>query len=487
VPSMDAVLNWLWQGSLVALAAAAALRVLGSARAWARYLVAWAALLCVFLLLLIPAGSSDTSLAMLVPVAEARVPLAMPSEWWTSGALVFGLWTLWSGLHAVRAARALVTLRRARRRCRPVPTELELRLRTWRQVRSAGRATRIVLSDDVRAAAVLGCGPPLVAVAPSVLRHLRAGDLDRLVIHEWAHVQRRDDLADMLLLAIRVTAGWHPAVWWLHRRLRLERETACDETVVAIMGGRKAYAECLAALASLRSVPTEAFAGVGVLSSPALEHRVVRILTPPRHSLRRSAWTAGIACTLLATVGVMVSGLRLVEPALAFQDGAPEARVYPAFDRLTSSIPTSSPASDSSAGTGLDAARLRRPVAARFRPVPPRQEPSRTGEPPAEASSADAVAEPDPIPPEARPATLSLPSEVPLASEPPGDLIIGAPLGAPLSAAPGASESERDADTSSPWRATADGGVAIGRGSRRAAVATAGFFTRFGKRVAGSF
>lgn len=485
MPSMDAVLNWLWQGSLVALAAAAALRVLGSARAWARYLVAWAAMLCVFLLLLIPAGSSATSLAPLVPVAEARVRLAMPSGWWTSGALVVGLWALWSVLHAARAARALVVLRRARRRCRPVPTGLERQLRTWLQVRNAGRATRLVLSDDVRAAAVLGCGPPLVAVAPSLLRHLRAGDLDRLVIHEWAHVQRRDDLADMLLLAIRVTAGWHPAVWWLDRRLRLERETACDETVVAITGGRKAYAECLAALASLRSVPTGACAGVGVLSSPGLEYRVVRILTPPRHSMRRSAWTAGAASILLATVGVMVSGLRLVEPALAFQDGAPETRVFSAFDRLTSSAPTSSRASDSSAGTGLEAARPRKPVATRFRPVPAAQEPSRTGEVPAEASSARALAEPEPIPPEARPSPLSLPSEVPLASEPPADLIIGALPGAPVSIPPAASE--RDADTAFPWRATADGGVALGRGSRRAAVATAGFLTRFGKRVAGSF
>jgi hypothetical protein len=38
-----------------------------------------------------------------------------------------------------------------------------------------------------------------------------------------------------------------------------------------------------------------------------------------------------------------------------------------------------------------------------------------------------------------------------------------------------------------PWTAAADGGVAIGRKSRDAGVATAGFFTRFARRVAGSF
>jgi hypothetical protein len=39
----------------------------------------------------------------------------------------------------------------------------------------------------------------------------------------------------------------------------------------------------------------------------------------------------------------------------------------------------------------------------------------------------------------------------------------------------------------SPWDAASDAGVAIGRGSQTAGVATAGFFTRFAKRVARSF
>jgi hypothetical protein len=39
----------------------------------------------------------------------------------------------------------------------------------------------------------------------------------------------------------------------------------------------------------------------------------------------------------------------------------------------------------------------------------------------------------------------------------------------------------------SPWSAAADGGTAIGRKSKQAGVATAGFFTRFGRRVAGSY
>src|SRR5262249_2267228 len=38
-----------------------------------------------------------------------------------------------------------------------------------------------------------------------------------------------------------------------------------------------------------------------------------------------------------------------------------------------------------------------------------------------------------------------------------------------------------------PWTIAADAGIAIGRGSQSAGIATAGFFTRLGKKVAGSF
>ena len=64
---MHAVLNWLWQGCLVALALAATLRLLDDARAQVRYAVCWVALLCAFVLPVVPfvtfiASPSDSPL-----------------------------------------------------------------------------------------------------------------------------------------------------------------------------------------------------------------------------------------------------------------------------------------------------------------------------------------------------------------------------------------------------------------------------------------
>ena len=65
-------------------------------------------------------------------------------------------------------------------------------------------------------------------------------------------MQRRDDLSVFAQLFVRVTVGWHPAIWWLLRQLHAEREAACDQLAVSITGSAKAYAGCLAKLATLR-------------------------------------------------------------------------------------------------------------------------------------------------------------------------------------------------------------------------------------------
>ena len=161
-------------------------------------------------------------------------------------------WTAWAGVYTVRFVWAMVALRRARARSRAFPTHVESLLSHWRHVRDEGRRPSLVLSDAVTTAAVLGCGAPVIAVAPSLVTTLDADELDRVLIHEWAHVQRRDDLVNILQVFVRVVVGWHPAAWWIDRRLHVEREIACDEMTIEVTGSAKSYAACLVKLAGLK-------------------------------------------------------------------------------------------------------------------------------------------------------------------------------------------------------------------------------------------
>ena len=171
---MDHVLNWLWQGSAIALATFAALRLLDRSRAPFRYVLCGIALLAVLALPVVSLLWNRTP--AWEAIADTPMPttpvLAIPIAWWTSGAVIAGLWALWCLVCVARVIASSVAVRRARRQSRPFPAALESRLTFWNEVRGRGRRTRLVVSSGVPAAAVLGWGSPVIAVAPAFVRRL---------------------------------------------------------------------------------------------------------------------------------------------------------------------------------------------------------------------------------------------------------------------------------------------------------------------------
>lgn len=480
---MDAGVNWLWQGCLVALVSAVVLRVLQHASAQARYVVCWAALLAVLGLPLVPLARAGMSLAHVVAIDGPVVDplLSVPEVWWTSTDTAMAIWALWSAVWAVCVARALSGVRRTRRACGPFPSSIEGSLRTWSRVARQGRRARLVVSDDVRVAAVLGGGWPFIAVAPRLIEQLSAGDLDRIVVHEWAHVQRRDDIAAAIQLAVRVVAGWHPAVWWLDRRLRVECEMACDEMAVRLTGSAKSYAACLVKLADMPSVRRDLLAAPGVISSPALAHRIRRILSHRTEAVS-AAWSryaSAASASLLVALGVAVGMVPIVETAIEPRAASQRSGVSDVAVSAAISQPVA-PQGPTPASQYSVVDTRRRPAAAAAPPAS--QGPSPTTEIPADA----APPRTNHIAVDSRP-TADVPS-LELLPVRRRDVADFKPLPAvPSSIAETVVPPQPGTRSPTPWGAVADAGVAAGQGSKNAGVATAGFFTRLGKRIAGSF
>jgi len=467
---MDVLLNWVWQGSVVAFACFVMLRVLERARANVRYVVCWAALLLIVVLPALPSLSSMAPPADAFPVTQSDPIVSLPHAWWTSPRVMLALWMTWTAVGTLRFASAMVALRRARARSRAFPSHVASHLPHWSRARHGGRHAPLVLSDSVSMAAVLGGGTPMIAVAPSLLTTLDTGQLDRVLIHEWAHVQRRDDLGHILQIVIRTLAGWHPAIWWVDHRLQIEREIACDEITVGITGSPKSYAQCLMTLASLKHTARAMTAAPAVLMVSGLRTRLTKILSPlPWIAPGRSRTIAVAIVSALCMLSAGVGGVKLVE-ATKF---VPRATAPPR-ESLGPRLNTMAPISAPTQSTPVNKPRARR--------QPPVSAPS-AQRPPAKESVTPAVPEPDPA---STTATTSSVDTVP-AAEPAG----GQPILSESATAvppPAAQPPEVKVEPPrSPWGAAADSGVAVGRNSKQAGVATAGFFTRIARRVAGSF
>jgi beta-lactamase regulating signal transducer with metallopeptidase domain len=467
---MDAIFNWLWQGGAVAVAWFVMLLGLERARANLRYVVCWAASLVIIALPAVPMLRSAAISAGPLAATPTDPIVFLPDAWWTSTIVIFSAWTVWVSVHVIRFASAIVTIRRARARSRAFPSSAEADLRHWRRIRGEGRRATLVLSDAVATAAVLGWGPPMIAVAPALVTLLDADELDRVLVHEWAHVQRRDDLVNVLQVVLRMIAGWHPALWWIDRRLQIEREIACDEITLALTGSAKSYAACLMKLASLRGIRRAMETAPAVLPSSGLRARVIKIVSP--RSAIAPAWSRSIAAALITTLCGMcigLGGLPLVQASALAWPSVSDLTFGATPDRLA---PVAVPAlsADSAADRGAPRAGG---WAQSARPATPQQPPA-----------PQAATEPDPG------ARSAAANPVGAASEAEADETAELLPAKPLATEPQMAPDPHDVATEqspAPWTAAASGGAALGRRSKDAGVATAGFFTRFARRLAGSF
>ena len=147
---------------------------------------------------------------------------------------------------------------------------------------------------------VIGWLKPVVLLPASALAALSPQQLEAILAHELAHIRRHDYLVNLLQTLVETLLFYHPAVWWLSRRIRIERENCCDDLAVSLCGDPVAYANALADLESLRSetAPTHHIAMAA--TGGALLQRVRRLLgAPSSHSGRGPAWLAGSAALLL--------------------------------------------------------------------------------------------------------------------------------------------------------------------------------------------
>ena len=158
------------------------------------------------------------------------------------------------------------------------------------------RPIRLLRSAIVEVPTVIGWLRPVVLLPASAMAGLSAQQLEAILAHELAHIRRHDYLVNLLQTLVETLLFYHPAVWWLSRRIRIEREHCCDDLAVSLCGDPYAYARALADLEELRSGPGRL---VLAANGGSLLHRVRRLLGAPSHAGRGPGWLAGGAAALL--------------------------------------------------------------------------------------------------------------------------------------------------------------------------------------------
>jgi beta-lactamase regulating signal transducer with metallopeptidase domain len=330
------LLHFLWQGALAALALAALQTSCRRATPQTRYLLGALTLLAMLAAPMITYGTlrsqaprapheaaagSGTAAPFVVdvgtpgprveaPVLRERVEPILPAlvGLWGSGVLLLSLRSLGGWALARRLTRAGLGA---------VPAEVENLLARLVQALRVSAPVRLFETALVEVPTVVGWLRPVVLLPASALAGLSMEQLELILAHELAHIRRRDYLVNLLQTAAETLLFYHPAVWWVSHRMRVEREHCCDDLAVAACGNALIYAHTLAELEERRS-GTPAL--VMAASGGALLSRVARLLgaQQPRSRAARGlsavAAPAGLAAAL-GTASLLLAGTSLTPPA----------------------------------------------------------------------------------------------------------------------------------------------------------------------------
>ena len=187
----------------------------------------------------------------------------------------------------------------------PAPEALRVAAERLMRRLHIGRAVRLLESTSVAVPTVIGWLKPVVLLPASAMAGLAPNQMEAILAHELAHVRRHDYIVNLFQAVVETLLFYHPAVWWLSRRIRAERENCCDDLAVSLCGDPVAYAAALAELEGLRSTPGSL---VLAASGGSLLQRVRRLLGVPTHAGRAPGWLAAGAA-LLVLIGMSASAL----------------------------------------------------------------------------------------------------------------------------------------------------------------------------------
>ena len=163
---------------------------------------------------------------------------------------------------------------------------------------------RLARSALVQVPSVIGALRPMVLLPMQTLTGLTPDQLRGLLAHELAHIRRHDYLVNAIQTIVETLLFYHPAVWWMGRVIRQERENACDDLAAEVCD-RATYARALATMEKLRHLPAVALGADG----GSLVSRIRRILRARR---------SGCSNIAPASASIVIASLLIALAAITF-------------------------------------------------------------------------------------------------------------------------------------------------------------------------
>ncbi|MBX2818550.1 MAG: SEL1-like repeat protein [Rhodothermaceae bacterium] len=351
-----ALMHSLWQGALVAVGLYIALRIVNNRDSGTRYALCCAALALLFLLPVstgiqvyltnqvkpalpvqaqYPAQHIDPQLmAPLSEIEPVTVPMGVEDAFSDANSAPFAwrpflvaLWFIGVTVLSLQWTNSLLRVHRLKRSGLVIESEaIQASFDALLDRMGVAKKVHLLTSAYVDQPMVMGWVKPVVLLPLSVATNLPPEHVEAILAHELAHVRRHDYLVLVLQSVMEVLFFYHPAVWWVSRQMRIEREFCCDDLATKVLGNDLVYVTALANLDHRRAGKLALGANDG-----RLVDRIRRIVKGKgRSSNQRTSWL-GVGL-LLVGCGLLVSAC--MDWRKADLDGTPEELYESAMEKV---------------------------------------------------------------------------------------------------------------------------------------------------------
>jgi beta-lactamase regulating signal transducer with metallopeptidase domain len=230
----------------------------------------------------------------------------------TSLALALGaLWLLGIAILSLRFAASAICLASLRRRSRP----FALAPQDVPRIAATRRECELRISDSESGPITWGLFQPVILLPRTAIFWPRER-LHAVLLHELAHIRRRDGFVQVLSLFVCTLYWPNPLVWLGARALRRDAEMAADDAALVAGVKPSTYAEELLALAAefRMRAPSVSALSLFMASPSALEARVESVLEPTTH---RASITTMDVIRIAGLSFVAAGAIALACPSLA--------------------------------------------------------------------------------------------------------------------------------------------------------------------------
>ncbi len=303
------LLHFMWQGALIGGVTAALLGLMARARAEHRYLVAcsallacliWPALELVQRLGVAPGANHSvlfaSSLDSLVNIKQGD-GAGVGAQLQQRLSIIVGIWAVCAAALTLRLVLGLLWIEQVGQRAGQLAApEWQARLGRMAAQFSIGRTVQLRIVDQLASPVTAGWWKPVILMPASLMSGMPPDLLEALLAHEMGHIKRHDYVINLIQNAIEIVLFYHPAVWWISRQVRNERETIADDLAARQLGEPRRLA---LALSELEKFQFSTHHLAQAANGGDLMSRIKRLVRPEEQG---SSWKAAIPVLALATL-----------------------------------------------------------------------------------------------------------------------------------------------------------------------------------------